>query len=354
MEPVTSPLPAAAGAPSRQEFLSTCEPRWCPGCGDYSVLKSLTGAYAELGVPRENVVVVSGIGCSSRFPYYTSTYGFHTIHGRAPTVALGVKLAKPELDVWVITGDGDALSIGGNHFVHLMRRNPDVKVVLFNNEIYGLTKGQASPTSRSGLRTKTSPYGTVDRPVKPLALAIAAGATFAARVADTDGAMMKATFLAAARHKGVAVIEVLTNCVIFNDGAFEAVTSRKTRAENTVELRHGQPLVYGAQMDKGLRLRDLALESVTLGAAGGQRDDVHVFDAQRPDSALAYLLAQVEHPALPLPMGVFRAVSEPTYESLVRGQEAEQVAKKGKGDIGTLFKAGELWRIDANGATVKV
>ncbi|MCM2277688.1 MAG: 2-oxoacid:ferredoxin oxidoreductase subunit beta [Oligoflexia bacterium] len=304
-----------AGGLVKKDFLSQTEPRWCLGCGCYSVFNRLTGMFPTMGVPREKFAIISGIGCSSRLPYYASTYGFHTIHGRAPTVAMGLKMARPELSVWVISGDGDLLSIGGNHFIHLIRRNPDIKVILFNNQIYGLTKGQASPTTRAGTKTKTTPGGAFDSPMKPLAMAIAAGATFAARVTDTDGEMLTEVMSAAAAHKGVAFIEVMMNCVIFNDGAFTAITDKTSRLETTVRLQHGKPLLFGANQDKGIRLKNFSPEVVKVGEGGANASELAVHDIASPDSSLAYLLSQMDQPrdGQPVPLGIFRQVSAPIY-----------------------------------------
>lgn len=303
----------AMGKLTRKDFLGSLEPKWCLGCGCYGIFKALTGVFPNTGVEREKFAVISGIGCSSRFPYYTNTYGFHTIHGRAPTVAMGLKLANPDLSVWVITGDGDALSIGGNHFIHLMRRNPDIKVILFNNQIYGLTKGQASPTTAVGTRTKMAPGGSVDNPMQPLAMAIAAGATFAARATDSDGEMLTEILTAAARHKGVAFVEVLLNCVIFNDGAFEMYTNRSSREEHTIRLKHGAPLLFGAARDKAIRLRQLKPEVVQINPGAPVPDDIAIHDVANPDSSFAYFLSQMGHSGQPLPLGIFRQVQAPVY-----------------------------------------
>ena len=301
-------------------FKSKNDPKWCPGCGDFAVLRALTDTWKNSGIPREDFLLVSGIGCSSRLPYYIETYGIHSLHGRAPTVAMGAKLSRPELSVWIATGDGDALSIGAGHFVHLIRKNPDIKVLLFNNEIYGLTKGQFSPTSADGLKTKSSPGGAINRPVNPLSLAINSGATFAARVVDTDLAMMKKVFAEATVHKGVAVIEILTNCIIFNDGAFAKFEDRKLKKENLVELNHGEPLVYGENGDKGIAAEGFALRlSHELGKPP------LVMDVAAAEPTLSLLLAGIQHGEMPLPVGVFRKVREPTYEEKVWGQKTSSV-----------------------------
>jgi len=295
-----------------------------------------------LGVPRENFVVVSGIGCSSRFPYYVNTYGFHGIHGRAPAVATGIKLNNPALSVWVMTGDGDGLAIGGNHFIHLMRRNADIKVILFNNAIYGLTKGQASPTTQVGTKTKTTPYGSEEIPVKPLALALAAGATFAARVNDTDTDLLSEVFLAAGKHKGVAFVEVLVNCAIYNDKAFAAITARETKTERTIRLKHGQPVVFGANNDKAIKLKGIKPEVVSI-EPGKAASDILVHDIHNPDSTPAFLLSQMEYPDNPVPFGIFRQVSRPVFKDKTEPRPTDQDFKH------LLESGGFTWKVDSNG-----
>ncbi len=331
--------------PERKDYLSEVEPRWCPGCGDHGVLKSFTAAMAQLGLQREKIVIISGIGCSSRFPHYTETYGFHGIHGRAPALAMGVKLTRPELSVWVVTGDGDALSIGGNHFVHLMRRNPDIKVILLNNRIYGLTKGQASPTSPLGLKTKTTPYGSLDRPVNPAALAITCGATFVARVPGTDNAMTTEILVEAYKHKGVALIEVLQDCDIFNAGIWTEISKKSNRAEHTMTLKHGEPLIYGENRDKGFRLNGFDLELVNLNDPGVNRSQLLVYDARRADPTLALRAALLDYPQYPYPLGIFRQVEAPVYEEEVASQEQSVAQKFGDADIYGLLHAGETWTV---------
>lgn len=332
---------------TRKDFISDLDIRWCSGCGDYFIHQALTQTFANMGRKREDFLVVSGIGCSSRFPYYLQTYGFHTIHGRAPTVALGAKLANPELSVWVITGDGDGLSIGGNHLLHLIRRNPDINVILFNNEIYGLTKGQASPTSKLGQRTKSSPMGTLERPLNPLRFALSAGATFVARVVDTNPAMMKDVFRRASEHKGLSFVEAYTTCVIFNDGVFDPFEKRSERADHTVELRHGEPLIYGKKKDKGIILDEFHLKSVGLGEGGTPKEEILVHDAHRSDPVMALFLARMEQPELPLPVGVFYENDEPAvYEEQVLAQEKHAVEQQGRGDLAKLLYSGEKWQVD--------
>ena len=330
----------------RKYYLSEIAPKWCPGCGDHAAFNALTSAFAELEIPREKLTMISGIGCSSRLPYYIDSYGFHTIHGRAPAIALGVKLANPDLSVWVITGDGDALSIGGNHFTHLMRRNANIKVILFNNEIYGLTKGQASPTSRTGLTTKTTPYGSIDRPIRPLSLALAAGATFTARVVDNNLAMMKEVFVEAGRHQGVAVIEVLVNCVIFNAGTHERFTDKKLRDNTTVTLKDGAPLIFGEKRDRGIIVRDMRPQSVTIGQDGIKESDLVVHRLGAEDTTLAHMLSEVDHTELPLPLGILYRTAKPTYEQRLAQQRERALAKDGSPNLEKLLHAGDTWRVD--------
>lgn len=298
---------------TRQDYLSDCDPKWCPGCGCFAVLRSMTSMFAEAKIPPHKQVIISGIGCSSRLPYYSAAYGFHTIHGRAPTVAMGAKLANPELSVWVVTGDGDALAIGGNHTTHLLRRNSDVKMLLLNNQIYGLTKGQASPTTPQGLVTKSSPYGAVDKPIRPILLALAAGATFVARVHDKDVKQMEKVMLAAQQHKGAVFIEVLMNCVTFYDGAYDSVTGKSSRSEHMLELEHGKPLIYGEERNKGYINQDGKLKSVTIGENGITEDDILVHDAHSGNAGLQAQLALLEFPKSPYPIGIFRQVNMPVY-----------------------------------------
>ena len=299
----TSALPTL----TPKELTSDQQVRWCPGCGDYSILAQMKKAIAPLGIPRENLVFISGIGCSSRFPYYMNTYGFHTIHGRAPTLATGLKVARPDLQVWVITGDGDGLSIGGNHLIHAIRRNVDLKIILFNNEIYGLTKGQYSPTSRTGTRTKSSPLGSVEHPLRPLSLAIGAEATFVARTVDVDINHLTQTLTRAAAHKGTAFVEVYQNCIVFNDAVFEYATDKAVKTDNLLYLEHGKPLVFGKDRSKGIRLNGMDPEVVSLGN-GVAMDDLLVHDETAEEPSLAYLLSRMTHPDFPEPVGVFRAV----------------------------------------------
>jgi len=330
---------------SRKDFVSDQEVRWCPGCGDYSILAQTQKVLPDLGIPRENYVFISGIGCSSRLPYYMNTYGFHTIHGRAPTIATGLKASQPELSVWVVTGDGDALSIGGNHILHVLRRNVDLQIILHNNEIYGLTKGQYSPTSEFGKRTKSSPYGTIDRPLHPLSVAIGAEATFVARSLDIDAHHLATTLERAAKHRGASFVEVYQNCNIFNDGAFAEFAAKEVRADRTIQLEHGKPMIFGKERDKGLRLNGMKIEVVQLGN-GITESDLLVHDETREDPSIAFLLSRMEWPEYPVPLGVLRAVQKPTYDELMTQQIEEAIAKEGEGDLREIFLEGDTWTVE--------
>jgi 2-oxoglutarate ferredoxin oxidoreductase subunit beta len=330
---------------TKKDFVTDQEVRWCPGCGDYSILAAVQGVLPGLGIPRENYVFVSGIGCSSRFPYYMKTFGFHTIHGRAPAVATGVKVARPELSVWIVTGDGDALSIGGNHIIHLIRRNVDVTVLMFNNRIYGLTKGQYSPTSEFGKRTKSSPYGTVDHPFNPISLALGADATFVARTVDVYPQHLKETIARAAAHRGTSFVEIYQNCNIFNDGAFKNMTEKEVRNDAQIELVHGEPMVFGAQRDRGIRFRDEGLEVVRIGENGATVDDLLVHDETRERPSRAFQLSRMELPDFPVPIGVFRAVQRPTFELAVKEQIEAAIGREGPGDLEALLNEGDVWEI---------
>lgn len=326
----------------RQDFISDQDVRWCPGCGDYSILAQTQKILPDLGIPREKFVMISGIGCSSRFPYYVQTYGMHSIHGRAPAIATGVKASNPDLSVWVMTGDGDGLSIGGNHLVHTMRRNIDLKIVLFNNRIYGLTKGQYSPTSEFGKKTKSTPMGSIDYPVNPIHIALAAESSFVARSLDIDTKHLAETLTRAAHHKGAAFVEVFQNCNIFNDGAFRDFTERNVREDRMIYLEHGKPLIFGKDRNKGLRLKGTRLEVVELGN-GISESDLLVFDEQDESPVLAYLLSGMSFPNFPVPMGVFRNIQKPTYEYLLDQQVKRSVDLFGKGDLEKLFNSGDTW-----------
>ena len=334
------------GQLKKADFVSDQEVRWCPGCGDYAILNNVQKVMPELGIPREKMVFVSGIGCSSRFPYYMNTYGFHGIHGRAPALATGIKCANPELSVWVITGDGDALSIGGNHFIHAIRRNLDLNYILFNNRIYGLTKGQYSPTSEFGKKTKSTPSGTIDYPINPLSLAIASEATFVARSIDIDVKHLGAMVEAAARHKGISFIEVYQNCNIFNDGAFDSFTERSVRSDRVLYLEHGKPMVFGKNREKGIRMNGALPEVVTIGENGITENDLLVHDINEKDPSVAFMLARMEQPEFPQPVGIFRTIDRPTYEDMMVDQIGAAIAKTGPGSLEKLINSGDTWIVE--------
>lgn len=336
---------AAPAALTRKDFASPNEVRWCPGCGDYAILNALQRTLPELGVPREKFMIVSGIGCSSRFPYYMNTYGFHSIHGRAPTLATGAKVARPDLDVWVVTGDGDGLSIGGNHLIHLLRRNVDVKVLLFNNRIYGLTKGQYSPTSPAELRTKSSPLGSPDHPVNPIQIALGSGATFVARTVDTNLKHMIETFKAAHAHRGVSFIEIMQNCVIFNDGTWDPVASKENREAQLLHLEIGKPLRFGKGGTQGLRMRGFGPEVVTVGENGVTEGDLLVHDPAAHGPLYAEMLARLGHPAFPTPIGVLWQERRPTFEEQVHAQNTAAKARRPKPSIAELLADGDCWDV---------
>jgi 2-oxoglutarate ferredoxin oxidoreductase subunit beta len=329
-----------APALTRKDFVTPNDVRWCPGCGDYAILNALQRVFPELGVPRENIVCISGIGCSSRFPFYMNTYGFHTIHGRAPSVATGVKIANPELSVWLITGDGDGLSIGGNHLLHLLRRNVNINVLLFNNRIYGLTKGQYSPTSVAGTRTKTTPLGSVDHPLNPALFALGAEAGFVARTVDNNVKHMVETFTAAHRHPGVSFVEIFQNCIIFNDATWDSVYGKQSRDEQMLVLEEGRPLRFGKDKEKGIRLNGLEPE-VTAGDA----PDVLVHRADHPSPLYPRLLASLAAPHFPTPIGVLHATGRPCYEDLVNAQITEAQARKGHGTWDELLRGKGSWTV---------
>jgi 2-oxoglutarate/2-oxoacid ferredoxin oxidoreductase subunit beta len=336
-----NPLPVLTA----KDFASDQEIRWCPRCGDYSILAQMKKVLPTLGIPREKFVFVSGIGCSSRFPYYMNTYGFHGIHGRAPAIATGVRVSRPDLQVWVITGDGDGLSIGGNHLMHMIRRNVDLKVILFNNQIYGLTKGQYSPTSPPGSRTESTPYGSIDNPVSPLCFAIGSEASFVARSVDVDIKHLTYVLERAAHHKGTAFVEVYQDCNIFNHEAFLYASDKSIKADNIVYLEHGKPLTFGKDVKKGIRLNGTHPEIVELGK-GISEDDLLFHDEKSQDPSLAFLLSRMKYPDMPEPMGVFRAVDRPVYDELVNRQIDDLIAKKGAGDLDALFNSGDTWQVD--------
>lgn len=326
---------------TKKDFQTDQDVRWCPGCGDYAILAAFQKVFPELGIPRENFAIISGIGCSSRFPYYMSTYGFHTIHGRAPALATGLKVTRPDLSVWVITGDGDALSIGGNHLIHALRRNVDIKIVLFNNQIYGLTKGQYSPTSEVGKRTKSTPFGSLDEPFTPLALALGAEASFVARTVDREQKHLAATLMAAADHQGTALVEVFQNCNIFNDGAFFHLTEKDQKDANQLLLEDGKPLTFDHDT-KGIVFDGFEPRVVDVAEVG--LDAIHV---HREDAPVGYhvALAKLRAPAFPTALGVIRRVRRPAYDALVGAQVAAEQAKSGTGDIHTLLHSGHTWEV---------
>jgi len=326
------------------DFASDQDVRWCPGCGDYAVLAQMKKVLSQIGAPREKTVCVSGIGCSSRFPYYMNTYGMHTIHGRAPAFATGLKSSNPELMVWVITGDGDALSIGGNHFMHAIRRNIDVNIILFNNRIYGLTKGQYSPTSQLGAVTKSSPMGVIDNPLHPLSIAVGCEATFVARSIDVHIKHLGQVLQRAAEHKGTSFVEVYQNCPVFFNGAWDHATNREVKSDNIIELEHGKPLIFGKNRDKGVRLNGMEPEVVVLGK-GINEDDLLFHDERAPEPSLAYLLSRMRNPELPEPIGVYRAVERPCYDAEL-GRQVE-IAKQNAtiNDLDSLFQSGDKWTV---------
>ncbi len=319
---------------------------WCPGCGHGIVLKAMLRAIHNAGLNKDNVCVISGIGCSSRTPGYVDFNTLHTLHGRALSFATGVKFANPDLKVIVVTGDGDALAIGGNHFIHAMRRNIGLKIILLNNRIYGLTKGQYSPTSELGKKTKTTPHGSIDRPFSPVAVALGAGATFVARTVDSDLAHMAQVLRRAAEHEGTAFVEIFQNCIVFNDGAYDAITDKAVRDDARLLLEHGKPLLYGKGRNRGIRLRGLEPEVVTVGEDGVTEADLVVHDEAADHSGLAFFLSQFDAPKLPVPLGVFRAVSAPTYEDMNNQLHADAEARRGRGDLAGLFNSGDTWTID--------
>jgi len=330
---------AEAQALTKKDFKSDQDVRWCPGCGDYAILNCVQGIMASIGVPKHQICFVSGIGCSSRFPYYMNTFGFHSIHGRAPAFATGIKAANPDLSVWMVTGDGDGLSIGGNHMAHILRRNVDVKILLFNNEIYGLTKGQYSPTSPQGLKTKTSPMGSVDRPMDPVSFALGCGATFVARTIDTHLKHMEQVLLAAAHHKGTAFVEIYQNCVIFNDGAFDAFAEKTVRDDKTIDLRPGQPMVFGKSLDKGLKVDGWEPRIVTAAEADVWRPDTH-------SPGPAFVMSQMDsNPAMPRPLGIFRDVAAPIFDAALHEQIRRATSTKGPGTLEKLLHSGETWTV---------
>jgi 2-oxoglutarate ferredoxin oxidoreductase subunit beta len=330
---------------THKDFASDQENRWCPGCGDKAILNALLKALPELGRKKEDYVFISGIGCAARLPYYLDTYGFHTIHGRAPAIATGIKLANPNLSVWEATGDGDALAIGANHFIQALRRNIDINILLFNNEIYGLTKGQFSPTSNKGLVTKSSPHGTVDPPFNPGELAIGCKASFFARAVDVLPKKMTEIFIAAEKHRGTSLVELLQNCVIFNDKVFSNITDKELRDDSMLWVEHGKPMLFGKEMNKGLRLNGLNLEVVEIGVDGISENDILVHDAHNPDYTLHSMLAKLQRPHFPVVLGVIRNVDMVTYDGAMT-EQVEEVKKIARfKNMKDLLHSGETWEI---------
>lgn len=327
-----------------KDFSSDQDVRWCPGCGDYSILAQVQRVMPELNIPKHNIVFISGIGCSSRFPYYMNTYGFHGIHGRAPAIASGLKIARPELAVWVATGDGDGLSIGGNHLIHICRRNLDIKILLFNNQIYGLTKGQYSPTSEFGKVTKSTPYGSVDHPFNPLLVALGAEASFVARTLDRDPKHMQAVIRRAAEHKGTSFVEIYQNCNVFNDGAFFAFTEKETKDDNVIAIEHGKPMIFGKEKDKGIKLDGFTPTVVSLKDGKHSVSDLIVHNEK--DTMLSFILARMSSfPELPRPIGVVYDVNRPLYEGEMSRQIQQSIQKQGEGNLEKLLNHGETWTI---------
>ncbi len=344
MTPNDLAAPDARPQYTKSDFVSDQEVRWCPGCGDYSILGAMQQTLAKFDLPREKYVFVSGIGCSSRFPYYMNTYGFHTIHGRAPTIATGLRCVNPDLSIWVITGDGDGLSIGGNHLIHAMRRNLNFNILLVNNQIYGLTKGQYSPTSPLGKVTKSSPYGTIDQPINALCVAIASEATFIARTLDNDPRHMGKILERAMRHKGISFVEIYQNCIIFNDKTFTPITGRDTREDRMVYLEHGKPLVFGKNKNKAIRLKGLHPEIADY-SPGADIPGLLLHDETDPRPHHAYFLTQLTYPEFPVPFGVFRCIERPSYDQLLDRQIQEAVQKKGKGTLKDLLYTADTWTV---------
>lgn len=328
---------------TKKDFTSDQEVRWCPGCGDYSILAAIQMVMPKIGKRKEDVVFISGIGCSSRFPYYMNTYGMHTIHGRAPAFASGLKTFNPDLSVWVVTGDGDGLSIGGNHTIHMVRRNVDINVLLFNNEIYGLTKGQYSPTSEVGKVTKSTPYGSVDNPFNPSELVLGSGSTFFARTVDNNLKHMQEVFEKAAAHKGTSYIEILQNCVIFNDKTHDGFAGRDVRDDNTIVLEDGKPLIFGKDKNKGIIMDGFVPKVVTIGENGITEEDILIHDEKMSSPLYSQTLAMMRYPEYPVPLGIFRMVDKPCYDELVQKQIEDVTAKKGKMTIQQVIEKTETW-----------
>jgi 2-oxoglutarate/2-oxoacid ferredoxin oxidoreductase subunit beta len=338
-------VPKADDKLAAKDFKSDQEVRWCPGCGDYAILAAFQSFLPELEIPRENLVIISGIGCSSRLPYYVNSYGMHSIHGRAPAIATGLAASRPDLSVWVITGDGDALSIGGNHLIHALRRNINIKILLFNNRIYGLTKGQYSPTSEQGKVTKSTPFGSLDTPFNPVSLAIGAEASFVARTIDSDRKHLQGVLRAAADHRGTAFVEIYQNCPIFNDDAFLPVTEPGPREQNVIRLEHGEPVRFGADATMGLRFGRLGgLEAAPV--AGTDADSLLTHDATAPDPSYAFALSRLDSKDFShTPIGVFRNVERPSYDELMSAQIEDARQKQGHGDLAELLAGNDTWQV---------
>ena len=330
---------------TKEDFASDQMVKWCPGCGSHAILAALENVFPKIGYRKENFCLVSGIGCASRFPYYVNTYGFHGIHGRANPIATGIRVSNRQLSVWVISGDGDSMAIGGNHFIHAIRRNIDLNILLFNNQIYGLTKGQYSPTTPFGFKTKTSPQGTIEEPFMPGELVIGAQGTFYARVVDNNLKLMQEVMLEAAKHNGTSVVEFLQNCIIFNDGTHETITNRTTAADNQLILRNGEPMIFGANKDKGIILGERGLEVVTIGKDGISEDDILIHDVYQRDPGLHLMLAKMQLPNYPVALGVIRSTIAPTYDQLLENQikDAQQTSKIR--NVDDLLNSGETWDI---------
>ncbi len=333
-----------------QDYKLDSPVKWCAGCGAHAVLSTIRNSVPETGVKKENVVFVSGIGCSSRFPYYINTYGFHSLHGRATAIASGIKIANPELSVWIVTGDGDSMAIGGNHFIHLIRRNIKLSLLIFNNKIYGLTKGQYSPTTPKGSVTKTSPEGSIEEPFNPGELVMGSQGSFFARVVDTDVKMMKDVFVKASLHKGTAVVEVLQNCVIFNDDVHNNITGKDVKEDHQIYLKHGQPMIFGKNRDKGLILRNNKFEVVTIGANGITEKDIMIHDAVSNDAVMHYNLIRMDQPEFPLAMGIIRAVEKTVYEDMLHDQIELSEKKTSIKCMDDLLKSGNTFEINETSA----
>ena len=331
---------------TKADFESDQMVKWCPGCGDHAILRSVENVFPALGIPKDNFVVVSGIGCSSRFPYYMNTYGMHGIHGRAPALATGIKLTNPKLSVWMITGDGDSMAIGGNHFIHLARRNPDINVLMFNNKIYGLTKGQFSPTTPKGSKTKTSPQGSFEAPFNPGELVIGARGKFFARVVDTNPKMMTEVFLVAAKYKGASIVEILANCVIFNNKIHGLITSRETREDNQLFLHAGERMIYGKEKNRGLILEGTHLEPVTIGKNGVTEEDILIHNPFEPDPGIHIMLCEMKAPDFPVALGIIRSVEAETFDEAVWNSIEHEKKVSPLKSVDDLLRSGNTWTVD--------